>query len=153
MPSPDGHAKRRWLRAMMLSAQSIPMPPLSTRVLTTGGSTFVANSTIEGAGRGVFAAHAFDAGEHIAREPILDLGAYDGASDVFSRYAFDGGSSAFLVLGVGSLINHDRFNLNVHWRLTSAQWFDVFAIRPIAAGEELRFDYGRAVTKTKRGIG
>ena len=147
--SDGGRAKRRWLRAMMLSANAIPMPTLTDRVFTTGGTTFVANSSISGAGRGVFAARSFDAGEHIAREATLGLDVYDSASTVFSRYSFDGGSNAlpFLVLGVGSLVNHDRFNYNVHWRRTSAEWFDIFAIRPLSAGEELFFDYGRAVDK------
>ena len=139
---------------MMLTSARFSMPPLSDKVEATGGSTFVANSTIRGAGRGLFSARAFEAGEHIAREPLLELGSYDIASDIFRRYAFADGEGAYIVLGVTSLINSAERSdggVNVHWRRASPHWVDVFAISHISAGEELKFDYGRAVRKHKTG--
>jgi hypothetical protein len=101
-------------------------------------------------GRGVFARRAFVRGDLIERCPVIVLGGDDvGAvqrTDL-GRYPYGWGEGrSAVVLGFGSLYNHgDEPNagwLPVEHELVMEYW----ALRPIAAGEEILVSYGDSIT-------
>jgi len=111
-------------------------------------------------GRGVVAARDLAAGELVERAPVIlvpeaDRRAVDASA--LGNYIFmweHGGPDedvyrphgrAAIVLGFASLVNHsDRPNCRF-LRHIEALALDLIALRDIAAGEELTFDYGMAL--------
>ncbi len=106
------------------------------------GDVFVAPSTRHG--RGVFAARAFEAGELIEVCPVLVLPAGEqGTSDtVLWDHAYewaDGGGA--IALGFGSLYNH-AWEANARYEHDyDAGLIRVYAVVPIAEGEEVTINY------------
>lgn len=102
---------------------------------------------IPGRGRCVFAAQPIAKGAQILADPIIfvprEESRYTDPS-VVGRYVFEWNDDGDLcvVLGLGSLINH---GLPENVRLDSnyeERTMDFFALRDIAEGEELVYDYG-----------
>jgi SET domain-containing protein len=97
-------------------------------------------------GAGVFAAKPIAANELILAERvyILPAEAQLSPSEFFDEYAFswgDHGAGAVIPIGVSMLINHGgEESANVMWsgRDNVIEWF---ALRDIAVGEELLFNY------------
>jgi SET domain-containing protein len=108
-------------------------------------------------GRGVVAERDIEAGALIERAPVLvaperDRAALDGTAIGNHIFMWEHGTTgedvysqrgrAAVVLGLASLINHAAAPNCDFIRYIEAEILDVFALRPIAAGEELTFDYG-----------
>ena len=97
------------------------------------------------AGRGVFAARDFAAGQVIERSPVIALPAKDIPAirnTVLARYSFqwaDGGVA--LALGYGSLYNHSSEPNCVYWTIKDEGVIEFVALVDIRAGEELRVNY------------
>ena len=95
-----------------------------------------------GAGRGVFAARAFAAGDEIERCPMLVVDGERGASLAHGAegYVFNwGDESTALALGFGSLYNHS-FRPNAT-TLETPDELVITALRTIEAGEEIFINY------------
>lgn len=100
-----------------------------------------------GRGRCVFAAHDIQKGTRLLADPIIFVPREESKYTdpcVVGRYVFEWNDDGDLcvVLGIGSLINHGlpenvRLDSNLEERT-----MDFFALRDIAAGEELVYDYG-----------
>lgn len=99
-------------------------------------------------GRGVFAREAIAAGTeigtfHSLRIPPTEVRQMAGTE--ISRFWFedDDDGSAFVVFGPIELVNHSRApNCDRRWVRTEAgEVVTLFAVRPIAAGEQLTIDY------------
>lgn len=102
---------------------------------------------VPGRGRCVFAAQKIEKGVRVLADPIIFVpkveSQYTDAS-IVGRYVFEWNDDGDLcvVLGLGSLINH---GLPANVRLDSNEdenTMDFYALRDIAAGEELVYDYG-----------
>lgn len=102
----------------------------------------VADSTIESAGRGLFARAALAVGERLQVVGVLI--AAGSVADDCTRYAdaykFRVGDRLLIPLGYAALVNHSRARPNLE-KVVAGD--DVFlrVIRPVAAGEELFFCY------------
>jgi hypothetical protein len=102
---------------------------------------------VPGRGRCVFAAQDIEKGTRVLADPIIFVPKAESQHTdacVVGRYVFEWNDDGDLcvVLGIGSLINH---GLPVNVRLDSNEedrTMDFFAVRDIAAGEELVYDYG-----------
>lgn len=116
-------------------------------------SAKVGLTAIPGKGRGVVAAAAIDAGETIDIAPTIPLQAAD--CDLVERtpvgdYYFahpDDPEGGLVVLGLASLCNHsDVPNADIRWRRDPAAGLvaELFALRPIDAGEEIARRYACA---------
>ncbi len=99
-------------------------------------------STIAGAGHGVFARVALDAGDRL--EVIGVLVASDSVSDRCShftdRYKFRMNGALLIPVGYGGMVNH-AVDANVE-QLVDGDRMYLRALRAIAAGEELFLTYG-----------
>ena len=110
-----------------------------------------------GRGRGVVAERPIRAGELIERSPVIvvpaeDRRAVDGSNVGSYIFMWEHGSTGediycqegrvAVVLGYASLVNHSSDPNCRFVRYIEAQALDLIAIRDIAAGEELTFDYG-----------
>ena len=102
---------------------------------------------VRGKGRGVVAGRAFSRYEKVASAPVVVLAADDWArveQGILREYAFkwddDAGERA-LALGVASLFNHSYQPNTCPKLLTGDLRIDFIALRDIAAGEELTFNY------------
>jgi hypothetical protein len=110
-----------------------------------------------GRGRGVVAERPIRAGELIERSPVIvvpaeDRRAVDGSNVGNYIFMWEHGSTGediysqegrvAVVLGYASLVNHSHEPNCRFVRYIEAQALDLIAIRDIAAGEELTFDYG-----------
>jgi SET domain-containing protein len=106
---------------------------------------------IAGKGRGVVATASIAAGETIERSPVLPLALPDSECPGLTDYAMaweenfdDGGDPAkacCIGLGYLSLYNHGaqpNASLEHHYDTNE---ISVIALRPIAAGEEITYDY------------
>ena len=108
-------------------------------------------------GRGVVAGRAIAAGELIERAPVVVVPREDRAALDATRlgdYIFmwehgttgqdihSGKGRAALVLGFASLINHSAEPNCDFVRYIEGEALDLVALRDIAEGEELTFDYG-----------
>jgi hypothetical protein len=95
-------------------------------------------------GRGVFAARAFAADEEVEVCPSVELPRAETRGGVLADYVFDseGAEDAVVVvLGYGMLYNHAE-DPNLEYEQDDAGVVTFFAVRPIAAGEELTITYG-----------
>ena len=108
-------------------------------------------------GRGVVAERDIAAGELVERAPVLivpeaDRGTVDPTSignhifmwehDTVAEDLYSKRGRAAVVLGFTSLVNHSTSPNCDFIRYIDALALDLFAIRDIAAGDELTFDYG-----------
>jgi len=102
---------------------------------------------VPGAGRGVFAAQDIPAETLVLADPVVVVPKAESRHTdacVVGRYVFEWNDAGdvCVVLGLGSLINH---GLPANVALDSneeEQTMDFRALRDIAAGEELVYDYG-----------
>ena len=105
---------------------------------------------IEGKGRGVVALHACAAGTELERSPVIpvpdeDLLERTDGMTVFDQYLllWDEKPGRTVAMGSGMLMiyNHSA-NPNVEFQTgPEPETMSVFALRDIAAGEELTYDY------------
>lgn len=113
-------------------------------------TTYVAESTIKGANRGVFAAKDLAQCEHIETSRTIQLGQFDYSPfGLVGRYVFmhpTDENKSVVVLGDGSLMNHAGDQANVAYRPVNpddpSSDFEFYAIQLIKKGEELFVDYG-----------
>lgn len=118
-------------------------PGVTPRAFAVSDAVAVAASPL--AGRGVFARCVLPAGFEVACCPVLllpegDPGVEFGA--VLSDYVFDLGGPSGLLLGVGSLLNHeDEPNCEVVFD-DSYEFARVLTVCPVGPGVELTIDYG-----------
>jgi len=111
---------------------------------------------IAGRGRGVVARRAISAGERIERAPVIIVPEEDRAAvdaSAVGGYIFvwehgtrgadiyTGRGRAAVVLGLTSLVNHSADPNCRFVRHIEAAALDLYALRDIAEGEELTFDY------------
>lgn len=99
-------------------------------------------------GRGVFAREPIAAGDilgtfHTIRIPLVEVNTMAGST--LSRFWFEdeADGSAILVLGEIELMNHSRTpNCDRRWRADpTGELAELYALRDIAAGEQLTIDY------------
>ena len=98
-------------------------------------------------GRGVFAVRRIGKGELVEACPVIPLSAADEkrlAGTTLDHYLFAWGEDsegACLVLGLGSLFNHSAAPNTVACRVEAKARMEFFALRDIAAGEQVFVDY------------
>jgi len=97
------------------------------------------------AGRGVFAARDFSAGQVIERSPVIAIPAEDVPAlrnTLLARYSFRWVEAGWaLALGYGSLYNHSSKPNCVYWTIKDEGVIEFVALVDIQAGEELRVNY------------
>ena len=108
-------------------------------------------------GRGVVAERAIAAGELVERAPVLIIPEADRAAvdptnvgnyiflwehDTVAQDLYTGRGRAAVVLGYTSLVNHSDTPNCDFVRHIDALALELFAVRDMAAGEELTIDYG-----------
>lgn len=106
-------------------------------------STAIVVKQVPGKGLGVFASRDIAADEVIERCPVLVMSKSDvwQVDAVLSRYVFSwGDGKVALALGYGSLYNHS-FQPNARCEDRGRRCKQFLAIRDIAAGEEITFNY------------
>jgi hypothetical protein len=110
--------------------------------LEQSGNIYVADSGIEGAGRGVFAQNTFAAGDIIERCPVIKVPFGDQSySGVMADYYFYYGDAYAFALGFGSLYNHS-YEPNATYEPKPGEGHIEFrAIGEIASGEEITVNY------------
>ena len=103
-------------------------------------------STIPGAGRGVFTTKDIAIGETIEIAPIIKLKSTHHQSTicdyVFNTYGLYPDTDRALILGYVSMYNHSYQNNAKHKFDTITDSATIYAIKPIIAGEELFLNYG-----------
>jgi uncharacterized protein len=111
---------------------------------------YVANSLIEGAGRGVFAAVDIQKGDLIEHCPVIRLlqsSDYDLIKHTsldhyyFTWQSQDGTKGCALSLGYGSLYNHSPKPNAGYTKLYDNDVIEFRALEPIARGQEITVDY------------
>lgn len=131
----------------------------------------ISESTMPGAGNGLFARRDFEEGEIVTISPVLtlpsDTVALSASNSALMNYCYGRIDSNVILmpLGYGPMINHnsmERPNLNLSWFHLEPEESPVFhmnvnelfdasyapldiafvAVRPIATGEEFFVDYG-----------
>jgi uncharacterized protein len=97
-----------------------------------------------GKGRGVFAQHPSPAGTRVERAPVLIVpsGQWEMMDKtILFDYYFAWGEHSAIALGYGSLYNH-AYTPNARYvKNFSAQQIEFFALRDIAADEEILINY------------
>lgn len=117
---------------------------------------YVADSRIDGAGLGVFAARSFTAGERVEIAPVVFVPETETErrGDFISDYSvlLDDEAGCRLItvmLGYGSLYNHSD-SPALHWAFCLPERAVVFtALRDIEEGEELTISYGEFYWKSR----
>ena len=125
--------------------------------ISNAGTAILQVRDLPARGRGVVAVEAIGNGVLVERSPVVivpeeDRGAVDASSIGYHIFMWEHGSvgddiysgkgRVAVVLGYASLVNHsDRPNCRFV-RYIDAKALDVIALRDIAAGEEITFDYG-----------
>lgn len=148
---------RAWRAALAPFRRSTMRSTAHTR--SRCANLYVSQSTIPGAGRGVFAARDFAPCDLVEESHYIELSAEDNLAishkHVLRHYAFyhpaDGSTNATswrgaITLGHGSLFNHGGdARANTNYRPSSTRpesAFDFYAVREIKAGDELLVHYG-----------
>jgi hypothetical protein len=103
---------------------------------------FVADSTIPGAGKGVFARVSLAAGDTLR---VIGVLIQPGSvADVCTAYADTHkvrvGAMLLIPVGFGGMVNHSAGHANME-KVVAGDEVYLRALRPIAAGEELLFCY------------
>ena len=100
-------------------------------------------------GRGVLAAAEIRQGETIEVCPILELAEGD-ASGLLDDYtvSLDGRSGVALLLGYGSLYNHDD-EPNAEYVAVADDVYEFVALRDIQPGEQVTISYGEEWWRTR----
>jgi hypothetical protein len=103
---------------------------------------FVADSTIPGAGRGLFARVALAAGESLAVVGVLVRAGSvaDDCTRFADAYKFRVGDCLLIPTGYAALVNHSMARANLE-KVVAGREVYLRVIRPVAAGEELFFCY------------
>ena len=113
---------------------------------------YISESTVPGAGRGLFAGVPLVPGERLQVHGVLIPAG--SASDRCTRYAdsykFRIGNDLLIPLGYGAMVNHSE-DTNVE-KLIEGDRLYLRALRPISKGEELLFSYSE-YAQTRFGIG
>src|SRR5262249_15243493 len=144
-----GRAARRVPRRRPLSrhgAHGGAAAGVGGRVLTTADETdprfFVADSTIAGAGRGLFARIDLAAGESLRVVGVLIASGSvaDDCTRFADAYKFRVGDYLLIPTGYAALVNHSKARANLEKVVTGHEVF-LRTTRPVAAGEELFFCY------------
>lgn len=106
------------------------------------GANFIATSTLEDAGRGVFAGRDYKKGEVVEADPSLTV--HGEVPDDLVDHTFDGDvdGQEDVVFGLGSFMNSDADKVNVEYGANTAGVTTFVAMRDISRGEELFQDYG-----------
>lgn len=113
---------------------------------------YIGESSVEGAGRGVFTTAPIKEGEVIENCPILIFDTEDDkhiTKTLLANYIFDyTGRASMLALGFGSLYNHS-VTPNAKYELLEYEGLSEFhnelsitAIKPIGKDEEIFINYG-----------
>lgn len=117
---------------------------------------YVADSRIDGAGLGVFAARSFTAGEPVEIAPAVFVpeSETERRSDFISDYSVllddeAGGEIIAVMLGYGSIYNHSE-SPSLSLDLCLPERAAIFtALRDVEAGEELTISYGDFYWKSR----
>jgi len=106
------------------------------------GVNFIATSTLEDAGRGVFAGRDYKKGEVVEADPSLTV--HGKVPHDLVDHTFDGDvdGQEDVVFGLGSFMNSDADKINVEYGANTAGVTTFVATRDISRGEELFQDYG-----------
>ncbi len=111
----------------------------------------IAYRTISSKGRGVIAIRPIPAGDMVERSPVIPIALADSVCPGLNDYSlawgedvpgFEAGKECAIGLGYLSLYNHSatpNVRLERHY---DANEISIMALRDIALGEELTFDYG-----------
>lgn len=125
--------------------------------MITNSNTYVAKSTINGAGFGVFAAKDFRKDETVEICPVIILRKDEGEiceKTTLGHYMFEWepNNGYCIALGYSSIYNHqERSKANVTWidndnskgiDESKRNTKEFYAVRPIKKGEEMFIDYG-----------
>lgn len=112
------------------------------------------SSVVPGAGRGIFATAALTAGEIVESCPVIPLSPSDRSrlrkTELVNYYFLWGEKrdGAAVCLGFGSLYNHSyEPNVRFEKHINEAR-MDFYALRDIAAGEELTINYNGTPSDT-----
>lgn len=109
-------------------------------------------SEVPGKGRGVIAKQALAPGEEIEVCPVVVLN-ITAKPPAMMAYLFHWNGRFALALGYGSLYNHSA-TPNADWSMDEERRsITFFAIQPIAAGEEICFDYNGDAETLRREFG
>src|SRR5262245_33409644 len=116
---------------------------------------FVADSTVPGAGRGLFARVALAAGEALPVAGVLVAAGSvaDDCTRFADAYKFRAGDHLLIPTGYAALVNHSKARANLEKVVAGHEVF-LRVIRPVAAGEELFFcysDYAQARSGLEEG--
>ena len=120
---------------------------LSTTAVATSINTYVAESELVPAGRGVFAARDIEQGELFERCPVIVIPDSEmplAARTLLYDYYYDWGEdldAAGVALGFGSLYNHSFDPSAAYEKLFAEMRVDMTARRPIRRGEEITINY------------
>jgi hypothetical protein len=102
----------------------------------------VADSTVPGAGRGLFARVDLKVGERLAVVGVLiEAGSVaDDCTRYADAYKFRAGGRLLIPVGYAALVNHSRAGANLEKVIAGDEVF-LRVARPVRAGEELFFCY------------
>lgn len=118
-----------------------------TTAVASAINTYVAESNIVPAGRGVFAARDIEQGEVFERCPVIVIPDSElplAARTLLYDYYYDWGDdldAAGVALGFGSLYNHSFDPSAAYEKLFAEMRVDMTARRPIRHGEEITINY------------
>jgi hypothetical protein len=103
---------------------------------------FIADSTIPGAGRGLFARVDLAVGERLAVVGVLiEAGSVaDDCTRYADAYKFRAGERLLIPVGYAGLVNHSPAGANLEKVVEGDEVF-LRVVRPVRAGEELFFCY------------
>lgn len=108
---------------------------------------YVKQSSVKGAGRGVFAQQDIKKGESIETCPVITIPAYDMANlneSILLTYFFFHGSDkkrVCIALGFGSLYNHSYTPSAMYTIHTEEKTVEFTALSDIKKDEEITFNY------------
>lgn len=121
--------------------------------LAYSGKIYIDESTISGAGRGVFAAVDIKKGDIIERCPVIELPLQDAPgvnmSDLVNYIYYLGKNKERLVLalGFGSIYNHSTTPNAIYIDVRKENVLEFMSLRIIKKGEEITVDYAQGNKK------
>jgi SET domain-containing protein len=123
--------------------------------LHSSDKIYVSNSTIPGAGRGVFARVAFKKGELIEECPVIELAEHDpsnhseGTLITYFYYFGTTKERANLALGFGSLYNHTYEPNATYTENYKEKTMNFIALKDIKPEEEITVNYNQEQKKDR----